>query len=500
MQTMRRLLYSALFLVSIILTGCTSGGSTTEPPVTTPQAIDEGCEATYKDTSTFSNYISGSWQSANNIQKLIIASDPQPFRYVDSTGKDQVGESQWNTAMGSITSLLKIERQGDKYVPLIINGDMTEFGHGNERKGFRSQIIKAPSGTAGPLFLPGLGNHDYENNINDCANNGCARDAVCDHIIWARTIQEKATGFSFDYTYNVNVHRGSLAYSFDIGMIHVVQLNNEPTYTTYFETGGHEIIGPKRKFDITSAMPWLAKDLASAKARGKYTIINMHKPSVWKDDSVRTGEFTDLVKNNKVIGIFYGHYHTALGKMRTTYGKVPTFHSGALMGKTYLRLLFDYQKREAQVDWYKNTDHVGEYKYNIDTLAAIRPEPGDPTALLTYYKGKNFTGPFCSVTLTPGAIKEINTECSGFGSQPGTSFKVKQFGDGVNTAQFCLSIPFFGGNRCYIGKYAGDFEVPDLTPLAKLPNGLFETRLGEDKGYETFTYQLFDATTNESAD
>ena len=480
-----------LFLALITLVGCSTRNIQTVSQSPAPQATSDGCEVTYRDTSLFAGYISGNWQAANNLQKLIITSDPQPFRYLDSSGNDQIGESSWNAAMGSITSLLNIERGGDKYVPLIINGDITDYGHGNERKGFRSQIIKSPSSTPGPLFLAGLGNHDYDQNVGNCANNGCARDAVCDHIMWAKTIQNSGNAINFDHTYAGGKHTGSLAYSFDIGNIHVIQLNNEPTYTTYFETGGGSAVGAKRKFNITSSMAWLERDLTSAKSRGKYTIINLHKPDKWKDESVRLGKFTQLIQDKKVIAIFAGHHHRSLGQSQS-FGRVPAFQSGALMGKTYIRLLFNYNERAVQVNWYQGSTEKGEYKYNADTYVPIDPPIESPKATLTYYKGKNFTGASCTVELSPGDIKKINTLCPGYGSQAGTSFKINGFGDGKKRYQFCLSIPYFGGNRCYIGRYKGYFEVPDLTPPPKLPIGLLETRLGNDNGYANFHYQNFD--------
>ncbi|MFJ4455081.1 metallophosphoesterase [Pseudomonas sp. NPDC089392] len=488
-----------LLLALLTLAGCSTRNDPTTSQSPTPQSISDGCEVTYRDTSLFANYISGNWQASNNLQKLIIASDTQAFRYLDSSGNDQISESSWNRVMGSITSLLKVERNGDKYVPLIINGDITDYGHGNERKSFRSQITKSPSSTPGPLFLPGLGNHDYDQNVGNCANNGCARDAVCDHIMWTKTIQNSGSAVNFDHTFAGETHTGSLAYSFDIGNIHVIQLNNEPTYTNYFETGGSTAVGAKRKFNITSSMAWLEKDLIAAKSRGKYTIINLHKINQWENESVRLGKFTQLIQDKKVIAIFAGHYHKLLGKYGN-FGKIPSFQSGALMGKTYIRLLYNHNERAVQVNWYHGPTERGEYKYNADTYIPIAPPIGAPKAILTYYKGKNFMGASCTVELLPGAVKKINSACPGYGSQAGTSFKIRGFGDGKKLHQFCLAIPYFGGNRCYIGTYKGDFEVPDLTPLAKLPIGLLETRLGNDNGYENFTYQDYDSRAEAQAD
>ncbi|SNS86472.1 MULTISPECIES: metallophosphoesterase [unclassified Pseudomonas] len=444
------------------------------------QAVDTGCGST--DTTTFESYISGNWQSGHPVQKLLITSDPQPYRYYRDDGSNDIGEPIWRNTMSVIMNMMNTQRRGSEYFPLIINGDLTEFGHGNERRSFREQIVKAEGSQKGPLFLPGLGNHDYANNVNDCANNGCARDAVCDHIIWTKTIQNKSSGVSFDHSVkkegNETVHRGSLAYSFDIGNLHVVQLNLEPTYTVNFHTGD-PIAGTR--FIISSSMAWLENDLTAAKARGKYTIVNMHKYGNWKDDSVRTGKFADLVKNNKVVGIFAGDIHLDLGKIGVL-GKVPVFRSGALMNKTWLRLLFDWNNHILQVDSYQHVTHKGEYKYNIDTFAELTPPPAR-TVKVKLYSNNSFGGTLCEMELTPGAMKTISKLCPGFPQRAGASLKVTGL-----SGPLCLTVPYTLNNRCFRGTYSGTFEVPNLTAWPSLPAGVTHTRGGIDNGYKQINY------------
>lgn len=361
-----------LFIVGVIfatgtLAGLVPPGGIYQPP----GSSNPGCEVTGRSMPAFKDFIRPGWQEAPQaLQKLVITSDPQAFRFKSGSTED-IAESPWTSITDRMATILRSEREGGQYVPLIVNGDITEFGHSGERAAFRRFIQKTQSKSAGgPLFLPGLGNHDYSNNVNNCANNGCARDAVCDHIGWTKTLQENAQNFSFDHRFSNDTHTGSLAYSFDIGRLHIVQLNNEPTYTRSFETGG-VAKGFKRRFNITSAMAWLERDLKAAKDRGKVTIINMHKPSDWQHDAVRSGKFKQLIEGNNVVGLFAGHYHRSLGKRNyTEFGNVPMYSSGAIMHDNYLRVMFDWRASSMRVEWFEGRTLKGSH-----TQAFVSPLP-----------------------------------------------------------------------------------------------------------------------------
>lgn len=348
-----------------------------------PAPFAQGCEVTWKDTDDFSSYIRPGWQSASPTQqKLLIISDTQPFRVKPASGGNEIiHPGRWRVVTNAMADILREERAGARYVPLILNGDITEYGHGNEREAFREFIkrtLTVKAGTpGGPLFFPGLGNHDYSNNLGSCANNGCARDAVCDNIIWTRAIEQQTIGMNFDHAYVKSVHKGSLSYSFDVGKVHVVQLHNEPTYTATFETGGSFWSpGDKRRFEITSSLAWLKKDLAAAKARGQYTIINMHKPSDWKDNTVYRAEFKQMINDNGVVAVFAGHYHSSLGKKNySAFGKVPVFLSGAVMHNNYLRVMFDWRASSMRVEWFDGRTLKGSHTQKLPAPDTTQPLP-----------------------------------------------------------------------------------------------------------------------------
>jgi len=466
------------------------GGCANTPPEAKAETsgdllVDSGCEVTYKNTSTFASYLGAGWQNSASANMLIMVSDPQPFFGYDS-------ENYWKTRMAMLSRTVAAARHRDEYVPMIINGDITHYGHGNQRKAFREAITSYASGKPGPLMLPGLGNHDYDQN-DDCQNNGCIRDAVCDHIIWTKTIQKSASGMIFDHHYDSahRRHSGSLSYSVDIGKLHVVQLNLEPTYTKRFETGGSDwtVPGKFTVFDITSAMSWLEKDLVAAKARGQYTIINLHKSNQWQDESIRKGKFRALIEANRVVGIFAGHYHEKIGRQKdTAFGKVPLFNSGSMPNLNWLRLLFDWDKKILQVDAYSNVSHIEEYKYNLDNLQEITPPPTPKPVKITLYSGRNFTGTTCSTSLGEGERKDLKSWCSALVNKPGASMKITDFG--YSASSLCLAIPYdVMYKRCYKGAYRGDFEVSDFSKPGQLPAGLYRDALGtEDKGFGTVNY------------
>ena len=441
--------------------------------------ISEGCEVTWADTDSFSGFMQPGWLNRASSTKLIITSDPQPFF--------EESESGWNLIMRQFGLRINSARSDNDYIPLIINGDITNYGHGNERKAFRQEIQRFRDSQPGPLMLPGLGNHDYQGNVNDCANNGCARDAVCDQIIWTKAIAAATPGMKFDHHYSPSQrrHTGSLAYSLDIGMLHIVQLNLEPTYTVSFSTGGVGVSGEKTYFDISSSMSWLKRDLESAKARGQYTIINMHRYNGWKDPAIRSGEFSKLIADNKVIALFAGDLHDQLGyKQGAGFGKVPLFHSGAILKKTWLRVLLDWNESVVQVDSYKDLDHVQEYKYNIDTFQNLTPVP-EKKVKVTIFAERNFAGANCTFELAAGGYQEIARGC--LLRTPVASIKVVDFG--FSGRSLCLSEKYeFSNRRCYSGDYVGNFDAASLSSSAGLPENLRWFPIGAETRYNWLRY------------
>lgn len=437
---------------------------------TEPLGRINGCPNT--NTDDYASYIAGDWQTPvpGQLQKVIIASDPQAFRVVTSRNpwRETTDEDKWKSVLNSsYMGLLRIQRQGEAYVPLIINGDLTDFGHGNERRAVQDRFKMAPSLKPGPLILPGLGNHDYDQNVDDCANNGCARDAVCDHIAWVQTIQSKSRGVNFDYRFNSgggfpSQHVGSLSYSFDVGKLHIVQLNIEPTYTRQFEGGTRDY---PIYFKIENSMNWLSADLRDAKRRGQVSIVNLHKRTQWQDPQVLTGAFKDLLEDTGVIAVFAGHYHNQLGRW-TTIGNVPVFQTGSLLDRSYLALYFDWHENILHVKSVANEEDVGE------SFVRFGPAPPPPEGALhvELFTGHSFAGEACSLYVLPGAEKTWidRSKCVIYANNPNISMKVHGYVPSMG--QLCLL--GMGSRRCYGGDYRGDFSIPQFQNLNDLPEGL----------------------------
>lgn len=247
---------------------------------------------------------------------------------------------------GHATRAFRQAHGGLDKVPLFLNGDVTAFGHGWQRSFMFGEPFKKAY-ERNVYWL--LGNHDYQNNVNDCASNGCAADMITTMASHADSYPYRV----FDYQVTDNGwarHRGSLAYSIQFGQVLAIQLQNEPTYTTRFESH-------RRTFDITPSLDLLEQELAWARAAGKDVILNMHKPpgSNWQGSyRDRFGrllaEYDDIV-----LAIFAGHLHHVAGKF-TMVGKVPVYLSGSTDQKTWLTAAYDTETRRLTVKTVRNND------------------------------------------------------------------------------------------------------------------------------------------------
>ncbi|MDX8000861.1 phosphoesterase [Xenorhabdus sp. Reich] len=258
-------------------------------------------------------------------------SDPQPFRLNTSSNNPNKDRSEWESFNAVVSSSIKELKNDKNFAFGIVNGDITEFGRRNSRESFDEIYTSRLSST---LFI-GLGNHDYANNVGDCtttgepSSDGCALSAIWDmndRINEYKKMDMEAFSSYFDE----DKKTGSLAYSWDYGDMHYVQLQNYPTYTTTLSP----TFGADTK--IKSSLSWLEKDLQSAANRGKTIILNFHDAKdhfAKKSSQDELNKFKQLLEKYKVIAIFVGHTHSA-GKS-DLYG-IPLYNSGALFQGDYL--------------------------------------------------------------------------------------------------------------------------------------------------------------------
>lgn len=274
---------------------------------------------------------------------LIFTSDPQyPWTESSDSGAEESSSekekrSQWliETQYSDIANFRKNFSTDPARIPVMINGDMTAFGHAGQRTKLKALLAHA----LGDQYDYGLGNHDYENNVNDCSfpENNCAAGSIM-------ALKEKYWGTvdSLDLAARseggTNVFYGSLAYSKAIGDVHLIQLNNEPTYTVNFSSG---FPLNKVNFEVSDALDWLERDMQRARSEGKIIILNMHKPDQWKGSSEQIARFKTMIERYKVSAVFAGHLHNEPGSYirwnrHNYFGDVPVFLSGGASSQTYL--------------------------------------------------------------------------------------------------------------------------------------------------------------------
>lgn len=279
---------------------------------------------------------------------MIFASDPQVYwACATRECKDRAsGEKNQGSLSNSwhYQSMQKLANSigASKFAGAIFNGDLTAFGHKEEY----DKYIDYYENKSTFNLWPGLGNHDYANNINDCSFNNCAmrmvnylKDRVKSLNVNRFDYYEGKTHYKFPNLRKY--HTGSLAYSFTIGKYHFIQLNNYPSYETSFN--GWNFSKARRDYvQIRKSFDWLKYDLYRAKKAGKKIIINMHDTRQHFKSSDRS-TFYNILKDYPVVAIFAGHIHQHYFYTYSEYAgtkKIPVFRSGSAQYNKYLRVNF----------------------------------------------------------------------------------------------------------------------------------------------------------------
>lgn len=310
------------------------------------------------------------------IQTMIVTSDPQyPWTDVTDRGAQESDSERDRRSEALITeqyrsiAAYRAARPGED-IPVFVNGDLTAYGHGNQRS-----VMARLLPILGDNVHLGLGNHDYDNNIrkengSGCYNNGCARDSIGDLV---RHVTAKAGKVAFDYSVTpgafTTLYRGSLAYAVHargLDRVLSIQLNNYPDYRVTFETT--EGI-TKGRYEIDSSLAWLAnliQNRLDKPAFGDWTdrkydfgIIHMHDPTMFD------GDFARRVMNADIAAIFAGHLHRTMGRYGSL-GNVPVFLSGSASQRTYLIVEHDTDAEVLKV--YGVRENNPEQKKLIDTV------------------------------------------------------------------------------------------------------------------------------------
>ncbi|MDR0210074.1 MAG: metallophosphoesterase [Pseudomonas putida] len=295
---------------------------------------------------------------------FVFASDPQyPWtpasdygEYESDADRNKASQALINEQYASIANYR--DSLGGTGIPVMINGDMTAYGHGWQRKVLYPIIERHLQEN----YYFGLGNHDYRNNVTDESggsfNNGGPRDSVMDLLNHHRGVVD-TMDIATSSSYRLTTYRGSLAYSISFGQVRLIQLNNEPTYRVDFDSGWAWPFEPRDKFRISDALGWLQKQLKEAYENGQIILLNLHQPDDWDGTEEDLMHFRDMINHFQVNAVFGGHYHREAGgwhRSNRQYGVVPVFLSGSASQRTYLLAELDNDAQGLTVKCVRNND------------------------------------------------------------------------------------------------------------------------------------------------
>ena len=232
---------------------------------------------------------------------VLITGDTQYPRTPDSIEEFDKAKSHLQDYFAAIKRFS--DKKGDKFLGMIINGDVTEFGHPEER-----DVMKDLFDTLDKPIWFGLGNHDYLNNANDCWMNRCTTGAL-DWLV-DDVLTEYDNILSTDYVVKdvnefptiVREYIGSFAYRFELAGIHFIQLNHSDEYNYQMKREFNAELGKTTNVHIQPSKGWARKQLEDAHAKGKPIVLLSH-------DNRLSHYLTANSIRNGVSAHYFGHWH-----------------------------------------------------------------------------------------------------------------------------------------------------------------------------------------------
>ncbi|CAM4110427.1 hypothetical protein CCOS865_02701 [Pseudomonas reidholzensis] len=323
-------------------------------------------------------------------QRFVFQSDTQYPRSPKGPN-DPDGSARLLDAQKAAITRYRDAHGGTNAVPNILNGDITEFGHSGEWKEMKARML--------PGTFYGLGNHDYENNVDDCAFNACATRSVVDYLTedlkgWNVDAFDQFQEGSDSPTWQK--YQGSMAYSKTFGDFVLIQLHNHYAYQKSW-SGFHNF--EDKTVHIKPSLDWLEGQLKAAEQARKLVIINMHRSPNYDADWGNPSEvarFSEMVNRYKVLAIFHGHTHTLADRGKI--GDVPVLDSGSPINQTFLVGESDAQANAFIVKQAKNNVILAQPLLTIPLKMYI-PEPDilawpevlDFTLPLRHIRDRDFT-------------------------------------------------------------------------------------------------------------
>ena len=312
---------------------------------------------------------------------VIIMGDPQFFR----TTKSGKFPNTHNTLslqnnQSQVTAIRKYAAQNTDYLGTIINGDLTEYGQNGINSDQIAQFLIYYHNNQIPKNIwPGLGNHDYANNVYDTWENSGAlrmvqfmtKDTIPRLQQSGQIVDADVRSKYVKYIIPSVIIEGSLSYSWDIGDDYrFIQLNNYPDYKRVFNGWYWGWDGNPLTRDITHRIisiessidnGWLKGQLDKAVTDGKKVVLNMHHTHPKGNPNQEWNKLNTLMKNyTDIKAVFMGHIHERLGQCDMGYGtsignSVPVFYSGTPIYNSMLVAKFSAQNGMT-VDLYSTKD------------------------------------------------------------------------------------------------------------------------------------------------
>lgn len=343
---------------------------------------------------------------------IAVTSDPQ-YPWYDNVlppelkTEDQIkanSQRQIREQYESINTLARERAAGE--FPLegvILNGDLTAFGHDWQLSELKS-LVSALS----PQTYPALGNHDYANNVNDCANNDCATRMALYMIEWLRgssghleTYDLKERSY-YQFPELRTDYTGSMAYSLNLGSVHLAVLQNFPSYADEWNSWSASE-AQRLFFYIKPSFFWLANDLARARNRGDAILVFLHD---YNDNFVDPPftQFRELMARYGVTAVFAGHIHEQCGLIDRIPASdaegIPVFRSGAASFQDYLLAEVDLPGDSLKVTKYEagveEKYEAGEsWSFPVNRTKPVPPMPVPPEmGYVTFYADGGFEARF----------------------------------------------------------------------------------------------------------
>jgi cytolysin (calcineurin-like family phosphatase) len=344
---------------------------------------------------------------------MFFTSDPQ-YPWYDSIYPDSLDNKQLEAnsyrqisqQYASINTLAyHLDSTGYPTKGVIIDGDLTAYGHDWQFEKYKELIGQLKKISC----YPGLGNHDYSNNVNQTYHNNAATRMV---NYMYDFLKQNAGNLNYDFSKKSYYkfpelrtdYSGSLSYSFNIALqnnrfVHFIQLHNYPSYVSCWNSWN--LSRARRDFYyIKPAFYWLENDLAISRNRGDIIIINLHDyGGSFKGDE--KNKFDSLIVKYNVTAVFAGHAHKLCGYYNNIIALKPHFRCGSASYQDYLVAKFDITNNIMKVTKMASKTLDGKYTEDSTWIVYIKnnipsiPMPVPPKqGFVTFFNQGGFVARF----------------------------------------------------------------------------------------------------------